>query len=461
MVEAAAVVPGAGVLPAGTMVAQHYEVVSCIKSGGMGAVYQVLDHRTRRRRALKLMLPAIVPDAEWRKRFKLETTVTSEIDSEHIVETFDAGVDLDSGAPFMVMELLKGEDLGALVKRRGGLPPGEVVELLHQAALALERTHAAGIVHRDLKPENLFVTRRDDGSPRLKILDFGIAKLVSEGAQRAKQTAALGTPLYMAPEQIRGEGTIGPRADLYSMGHIAYTLLAGEAYWLEDARRAPAMYDLLVALMAGASEAPSARAARRGIALPPAFDAWFARATAPAPEQRFASASSQAEALAAALGAAPAADVTQTRSDQVPPPATPHLPRPVPTLGPPPAPHPAARTDAAVSTTRSPGPPRRSSLPLLVVAALVVVLGLGVAALRLAGSGGPPGAAAGANAAVGSTSSAASSAALARSASPASSEAPATAKSAAGRPATSAQPPGTTTPRSAPKGATRPVPHKG
>src|SRR6185436_21086486 len=155
--------PGLGSLPAGTMFNQHYEVISCIKAGGMGAVYQVLDHRTRRKRALKMMLASIVPDAEWRRRFKLEATVTSEIDSEHIVETFDAGVDADTGTPFMVMELLKGEDLGAIVKRRGALPAAEVVELLQKAALALERTHAAGIVHRDLKPENLFVTQRDDG----------------------------------------------------------------------------------------------------------------------------------------------------------------------------------------------------------------------------------------------------------------------------------------------------------
>ncbi len=252
--------PGAemSVLRIGARFHTHYEVLSCIKAGGMGAVYEVLDHRTRRRRALKLMLQSIVSDPELRARFSREATVTSDIHSEHIVETFDAGVDPATGAPFLVMELLMGDDLGAVLEKRGSLPPSEVVTLLHQAALALARTHAAGVVHRDLKPENLFVTFRDDGSPRLKVLDFGIAKVVAQSSA-AKGTRSLGTPLYMAPEQIKGDAGIGPRADLYALGHIAYTLLAGRP--TGSGRRAPRR-----ASIRSSARSSTARSTRRAVA---------------------------------------------------------------------------------------------------------------------------------------------------------------------------------------------------
>src|SRR5205085_11209251 len=133
-------------------------------------------------------------------------------------------IDDASGAPFLVMELLAGEELGAIAKR-GPMPPAEVVSYLTQAALALDKTHAAGIVHRDLKPANLFVARRDDGSPCVKILDFGIAKVVAKTPPTGQTTQVVGTPLYMAPEQIWSARTIGPRADLYALAHIAYALL--------------------------------------------------------------------------------------------------------------------------------------------------------------------------------------------------------------------------------------------
>ncbi len=161
------------------------------------------------------------------------------------------------------MELLKGDDLAAIVEQRRAIPPVEVVGLLHQAALALDRTHAAGVVHRDLKPENLFVTTRDDGSPRLKVLDFGIAKVTAQGAS-AKTTRSLGTPLYMAPEQIMAKKDIGPAADLYAMGHIAYTLLAGEAYWAREATAHDGIFPFFQEVMQGARQRPTDRARERG-----------------------------------------------------------------------------------------------------------------------------------------------------------------------------------------------------
>jgi serine/threonine-protein kinase len=292
------------VLAPGSVFQSRYEVVRCIKAGGMGAVYEVVHTETRRRRALKVMLPSIVANTVMRARFKLEATVAADVESEHIVETFDAGVDPESGAPFLVMELLRGEDLGATLERTGAMPPSQVVVLIGQIALALDKTHAAGIVHRDLKPDNLFLTQRDDGSPRIKILDFGIAKVVSDSVQTAQQTASIGTPLYMSPEQIHGDGKIGPRSDLYALGHIAFTLLTGQPYWFEEAAAAQAVYGLLLRVMNGLPEAPTARAARRGVVLPPLFDSWFARATAHHAVDRFENAASLVSTLAESLGLA-------------------------------------------------------------------------------------------------------------------------------------------------------------
>ena len=298
-------VPTSGTLPAGQIFHGRYEIVRCLKAGGMGAVYECIHLKTRKRRALKVMLPQVLTVAGMRDRFELEARVTADIESEHIVETFDAGVDDATGAPFLVMELLRGEDLGSIMKKRGPLSASETVLLLSQAALALDKTHAAGIVHRDLKPDNFFVSTRDDGSPRLKVLDFGIAKVVAGAGHTVHQTAMIGTPLYMSYEQVLGEGTIGPGADIYAMGHIAFTLLTGAPYWADEQKSSPAIYTFLGKVMAGAHEPPTTRAARRGVTLPPAFDGWFAQATARAASERFDSASTQIRELAVALGVSP------------------------------------------------------------------------------------------------------------------------------------------------------------
>lgn len=286
----------------GALFHRRYRVVRRIKAGNMGAVYEVTDEKTRSRRALKVMLPDLVEHPDLRSRFELEAQVTGDIESEHIVRISDAGIDEATETPFLVMDLLRGEELGALVRKQKALPPGDVVIYLQQVARALDKTHAAGIIHRDLKPENMFVTRRDDDSPCVKILDFGIAKVV-EQSQKARTTQALGTPLYMSPEQIRGDREIDPRADLYALGHIAYALLTGEPYWAEEANLHEAIFPFLSTVLGGVVESPSQRAQRRrGAALPPAFDAWFRKATAPRAEHRFDRASTAVAALATVLG---------------------------------------------------------------------------------------------------------------------------------------------------------------
>jgi hypothetical protein len=297
-------VDSSGLLACGTVFHGRYEIVRMVAAGGMGSVYEVVDQRTRRPRALKMILPSLAEDSDLRDRFELEATVTAGVESEHIVETFDAGIDSETGAPFIVMELLRGEGLDAMLRRRGRLPPAEVILLLDQAASALDRTHEAGIVHRDLKPSNMMLTRRDDGSVRLKILDFGIAKFVAQSTQSIKTTRTVGTPVYMAPEQIRGEGTIDQRADVYSMGQLAYALLVGEAYWETEARAAGSVYPVLMKVTQGATERPTLRASARGVTLPTRFDDWFARVTATDPKDRATGVGESVESLARVLGIA-------------------------------------------------------------------------------------------------------------------------------------------------------------
>ncbi len=311
-----------GLLQPNTRFRDRYQVLRVIKAGGMGAVYEVMDDVTATRRALKVMLPSLLDSEELRARFALEARITGIIESDHIVRTSDAGIDDETGTPFIVMELLRGEELGGLLKKRGSLPAEDVALYLFQAALALDKTHAANIVHRDLKPDNLFVTVRDDGSPCVKILDFGIAKVIEQHQASTLTRQMLGTPVYMAPEQIRAERNVGPRADIYALGHVAYALLVGESYWAQEAEATPSPYLLAAELLRGAMEAPSARAARRrSAALPSAFDGWFFKTTALRPEDRFDRASTAVSALAVAL------DVPLPRASRVvllpdaPPPA--------------------------------------------------------------------------------------------------------------------------------------------
>lgn len=269
-------------LRAGSVFAKGYEIVRQISAGGMGIVYEVIHLGTRRRRALKVMLAHIVSDPLMRERFSLEAVVTADIESEYLTEIFDAGVDEETNCPYLVMELLRGEDLAARLRRGERTTATDTLVLIGQVLRGLEKTHAQNIVHRDLKPDNLFLTQREDGSPRIKILDFGIAKLIKtdlSGPQATTKT--FGTPYYMAREQVTGESAlIGPRSDLYAVAQIVYSLLVGVPYFEDDARSGDGnVLALLMAVGRGATEPAAVRAKRRGVVLPAAFDAWFARAT--------------------------------------------------------------------------------------------------------------------------------------------------------------------------------------
>ena len=281
--------------------AGRYRVVRRIAAGGMGAVFEVVHLETQRRRALKVMLPELLQNRQLRDRFQMEARITANVDSEYIVDVFDAGIDDATGMPFLVMELLNGEDLAKVVERAGRLSAVHAVAYLRQVASALDKTHAAGIVHRDLKPENLFLTHREDGTPRVKVLDFGISKVLNEAGPAANATRGLGTPLYMAPEQSLAQ-TISPATDRYALGMIAYTLLVGLPYWQKEAEAFENPITFVVHTSRGATDSAVARAALAGLSLPPAFDAWFRSATSLDPGARFGSSAEMVRALAEALG---------------------------------------------------------------------------------------------------------------------------------------------------------------
>lgn len=288
-------------LDEGSVFAGRYLVVRCIAIGGMGAVYEVIHMETERRRALKVMHAHILGSEELRGRFKQEARVAAHIESEFIVDVFDAGVDDTTGMPFLVMELLRGEELGQRLKRVGRFSPVEVVRYLQQTGRALDKSHRASIVHRDLKPENLFLTEREEGPPQIKVLDFGIAKVVAEGATAGGVTRTIGTPIYMAPEQFNPSAKLSGAADRYALGMMAYTLLTGAPYWADEAKGGN-VFAMATVVVQGPKELASVRAAAKGLTLPPAFDAWFSRIASVEPADRFTTAAEAVAALAQALG---------------------------------------------------------------------------------------------------------------------------------------------------------------
>jgi serine/threonine-protein kinase len=289
-------------LQEGDVFAGRYRIVRELASGGMGAVYEVVHNVTERRCALKVMLSHTVEREQLRKRFMQESRLAAQIGSEYIVDVLDAGVDDETKAPYLVMELLEGEDLGQRLLRQGPINREETVGYLWHVALALDRTHQAGIVHRDLKASNLFVTRREDGTALVKVLDFGVAKVLTMERSGEHRTQTVGTPIYMAPEQFRAEGRISPATDIYALGMLSYTLLVGVHYWTREHERCENPFAFASIAVHGPQDNPSARALHEHVSLPPAFDDWFFRATSRWPQDRFASATAAVADLALALG---------------------------------------------------------------------------------------------------------------------------------------------------------------
>lgn len=208
----------------GTMFDAKHRVVRELGRGGMGAVLEAENVGLGSKVALKVMLPALAHDAALVERFLREARATARVSSEHVARVLDVA-SLPQGTPYLVMELLQGETMGAYIDR-GAVRDSEAYLLLLQVCEGLAHAHAAGLVHRDLKPENVFIVRRRSGEPCAKILDFGIAKDVAQATAMTATSEAFGSPSYMSPEQIKSSRSVDARSDVWALGVVAFELFS-------------------------------------------------------------------------------------------------------------------------------------------------------------------------------------------------------------------------------------------
>jgi serine/threonine protein kinase len=311
-------------VPQGTVVGGRYRLIKPLMSGGMASVFVADDLKhPGTMRAVKLMAPRLLKDAKSRERFEQEALIGRAIKHPNIVDVLGAGVDPALESPWIAMELLEGGTLAETVQKRGKLTLGEVRGLFTDFGSALDAAHKAGVVHRDLKPENLFLEARPSKSQpyTLKVLDFGIAKVKKDVTMKNSQL--IGSPMWMAPEQLSPGTSLGPFTDVWPFGLIAFFALVGKPYWTVANERAINLPKLLVEIMTSDFVAPSARAKELGVevALPPEFDAWFLRCVARDPVQRFASIADAAHELDHALQSRPSPSMKiQTQSPTADPP---------------------------------------------------------------------------------------------------------------------------------------------
>ncbi|MEZ4297237.1 MAG: protein kinase [Polyangiaceae bacterium] len=216
------------------LIGGKYRVVKRLGQGAMGSVFEAHDPAGQRV-AVKVIMTELANNATLLGRFEREARSVAEIDTPHIVRVLDAGTDAESGLPFMVMELLEGEDLDQVMRSLGPLHPDLALRVAAQASLAMRDAHQARILHRDIKPANLYLAK-NAGTRVVKLLDFGVAKVRPEITRSNAETAGLtrtgsmlGSPLYMSPEQARGYKDIDFRADLWSLGVVLYKMLCGRA----------------------------------------------------------------------------------------------------------------------------------------------------------------------------------------------------------------------------------------
>jgi eukaryotic-like serine/threonine-protein kinase len=213
----------------GDLLFGKYRVERVVGSGGMGIVVAARHEQLDQLVAIKFITEDALAHADAALRFLHEARAAAKLKSEHVTRVLDVGM-LDSGAPYMIMEYLEGSDLEKVVAQFGPMPVPYALHLFRQACAALAEAHAAGIVHRDLKPQNLFLTHTPNGSPRLKVLDFGISKTPETVGSRARHartgaTTVLGSPVYMAPEQMLSSRDVDARADVWSLGVVLFELL--------------------------------------------------------------------------------------------------------------------------------------------------------------------------------------------------------------------------------------------
>jgi serine/threonine-protein kinase len=290
---------------AGSIISGKYRVLQMIGSGGMGTVWEGAHTTLGTRVAIKFIKPRFAEQPEARARFEIEARAAAKLTTKHAVHVYDYGVSQE-GLPYIVMEFLEGESLSDAIIGRGPLPPAEVAHIIVQAARALSKAHAAGIVHRDLKPDNIILAKTDEpveGLPYVvKLVDFGIAKIIEEppvdGASArmggpTREGTVIGTPNFMAPEQLTVGGAPGPLTDLWSLGACAFTAMTGRLPFEGDM-----LGDIVVKVCALPLPIPSQVSAN----VPTGFDAWFARVCSRDRAKRFQTADELAQALAGVCG---------------------------------------------------------------------------------------------------------------------------------------------------------------
>ena len=284
----------------GTLLVGKYRVIRELGRGGMAAVYEAENLTIGKKLAVKVLAAELANSAIVIERFFREARAAASVKSPYIVEVYDSGR-LEDGRPFIAMELLEGESLYDRMARVRLIDPQSTVRIIGQVAKGLMKAHAAHIVHRDLKPENIHMCTGEDGEELAKILDFGLAKFYSpvktdeKTARLTREGAVFGTPAYMSPEQVRGQGSVDHRADLWALGCMTFECLTGRPVWNTD--QGVAMTFAAIA----ASQLPVPSRLRPD--LPPSFDAWFRKALDRDPDNRFQTAKELAEELAKALGA--------------------------------------------------------------------------------------------------------------------------------------------------------------
>jgi serine/threonine-protein kinase len=265
-----------------------FRFVTTLGTGGMAAVWLARNERVDREVAIKFLRPEVGRDPEAVARFRSEARAAGRIGNKHICEILDLG-DSPIG-PYMVMERLRGIDLAALIRRKGRLQPGYAVRIVRHALEGLAAAHAAGIIHRDLKPGNVFLHRDDHGETQVKLMDFGVSKFLDgSGDAMTASGILLGTPEYMAPEQLEGANKLGPASDIFAMGAILYRAISGHQVF------SGANLAAVLRAMAVSEPTPIDRLVS---GLPPELVAVIHRCLAREPEARFASAEALSDALA-------------------------------------------------------------------------------------------------------------------------------------------------------------------
>ncbi len=293
----------------GSLVAGKYRVIRLIGSGGMGTVWEGVHEALGTRVAVKFIKPSHAGAADARKRFEIEARAAAKLQSKHAVQVYDYGIN-ETGLPYIVMEYLQGESLSDMLIRRGPLPASEVAIVIGQAARALGKAHKTGIVHRDLKPDNIFLATTEGettegGLPyTVKLVDFGIAKMfdppTGDDAPKAapmggptQEGAVIGTPNFMAPEQLTVGGAPTPLTDLWSLGACAFAAMIA---------RIPFEGEVLGDIVLKVCAAPLPVPSKLNPNVPAGFDAWFARACNRDASKRFQTAEELSEALANVCG---------------------------------------------------------------------------------------------------------------------------------------------------------------